>query len=693
MSEVLDRQAEAAQPDPDRPEPEGAPAAAETGDAAEAKAGGGARRRRVPTWLKVTGGVLGALVLAVVLFLLFADWNMLRGPIGRFASERLDRTVELRGDLDVHPWSFTPRAEINDLYIADTAWSGTDHLALVGRVEVAVRLWPLLRGEVILQRLALVRPDLNLARDGGGRANWRFKEDPNKKPGKLPIVRELFIQDGRIRYRDQQRGLFVNAAASASETAAGGGFSLAGDGAINKEPFRLRVSGGPLVYVDKDKPYPFGARIEAGSTRLVARGSITEPFDLARFQSSVDLSGPDLNRLYGLTGLALPNTPPYRVRGRLERRGTLYEVRNLNGTVGDSDVGGTLSIETRGERPLLKADLRSRRLDFDDLATVFGGAPDPGETASPEQKAMAARMKARSRLLPDATLQVDRVRAMDAEVTYRAVSILAPGLPLRDASAAVDLKAGVLKVDDIVVGFPQGRLTGQARIDARRDTPQVDMDVRMSGVRLEQFLTRTGATPISGTLAARAKLSGAGNSVHRFAANADGAVTLVVPGGQVREAFAELVGINVIKGLGLLLSKDTGTTALRCAVADFRVQDGQLIARQIVADTEPVLITGAGGGSLDTETLNLVLKGNPKKFRLVSLNAPVTIQGPIRSPKLGVQPGGAIAQGGIAAALGALVSPLAAILPFVDPGLAKDANCAALTGDAAAKGAPARAAR
>ena len=38
----------------------------------------------------------------------------------------------------------------------------------------------------------------------------------------------------------------------------------------------------------------------------------------------------------------------------------------------------------------------------------------------------------------------------------------------------------------------------------------------------------------------------------------------------------------------------------------------------------------------------------------------------------------AVDQGGIAAALGALVAPLAAILPFVDAGLAEDANCSAL---------------
>jgi AsmA family protein len=46
-----------------------------------------------------------------------------------------------------------------------------------------------------------------------------------------------------------------------------------------------------------------------------------------------------------------------------------------------------------------------------------------------------------------------------------------------------------------------------------------------------------------------------------------------------------------------------------------------------------------------------------------------------------------LAQGGIVAALGFL-SPLASIFAFIDPGLAKDANCGLLLAEAQAKGAP-----
>ena len=95
-------------------------------------------------------------------------------------------------------------------------------------------------------------------------------------------------------------------------------------------------------------------------------------------------------------------------------------------------------------------------------------------------------------------------------------------------------------------------------------------------------------------------------------------------------------------------------------------------------DTEPVLANGGGQISLRDETMSLRLKGKPKEFRLVRLILPVTVQGSLTAPKFGVEADKAVGQLGFAAALGAAVAPLAAILPFVDTGLAKDANCAAL---------------
>jgi hypothetical protein len=144
----------------------------------------------------------------------------------------------------------------------------------------------------------------------------------------------------------------------------------------------------------------------------------------------------------------------------------------------------------------------------------------------------------------------------------------------------------------------------------------------------------------------------------------------------------------VIKGLGLLFAKDRTTTPIRCGVVHFTAKSGVLNADRLVIDTEPVLIDGVGTVNLDTEHLLFRVKGHPKRFQLVRLSAPIDLAGPMLSPKLRVEKSSAIAQGGAAVVLGALLTPLAALLPFVDPGLAKDANCASLLAAGKAQGAP-----
>jgi uncharacterized protein involved in outer membrane biogenesis len=192
---------------------------------------------------------------------------------------------------------------------------------------------------------------------------------------------------------------------------------------------------------------------------------------------------------------------------------------------------------------------------------------------------------------------------------------------------------------------------------------------------------------VEGLLVARAQLTGTGNSIQKAANTANGKFTTIIPSGKIRAAFAELAGINVLNGLGLLLSDNKSDTAVRCAIAHFSVDKGTMTARDFVFDTDPVLITGKGTVALDGENMDLEIQGHPKKFRILHLHAPITIKGPVDNPRIGVDAGKALPQGGIAAAL-AFLSPVAAILPFVDPGLAKDANCTALVDQGKQRGAP-----
>jgi AsmA family protein len=422
-------------------------------------------------------------------------------------------------------------------------------------------------------------------------------------------------------------------------------------------------------------PRPFVLQLAAGDTRIDARGTAGNPFSIGSYRAAVTVAGHDLADLYSLTGLAMPNTPPYKFSAQVQGSRQRLQVRDLAGQIGQSDIRGNALVDSSGAKPRVQADLTSRSLNLVDLAPAFGAGPRDA--------------KHPGRLFPDAELQVDRLRAMNGEVRFRAGAIKTRKLPLREVALDVQLKDGVLVADPFAFTLPQGTLAGRMRLDATGNIPKTDIDARITGVALGQFRPRNGKpAPLDGVLRGRVRVSGEGNTVHGFVSSADGNVTAIVPRGEIREAFAELTGINVARGLGLLITKDQKRTGVRCGVADFEMHDGLLRARNIVFDTDDVLIDGDGKVDLGKETFDLAIKGHPKKLRLVRLKAPIAIRGPLRKPTVGVEAGDAIKQSGFAAVLAAIAAPLAAVVAFVDPGLADDADCGALLTAARNKGAP-----
>jgi hypothetical protein len=329
---------------------------------------------------------------------------------------------------------------------------------------------------------------------------------------------------------------------------------------------------------------------------------------------------------------------------------------------------------------------------------VIGGAPRgvvKTTVTSPQQQAMAAKLTAERRIFPDARLDVTRLRQMDADVRYTAASVDAGPLPIRQAVLRVRLDHGLLNVDPFSLVLPAGALSGSVGVDARGSVPLTSVNLTLAHAQVQELLPKSAnQAAFQGSLLGHARLTGAGGSVRAAAATASGEVAVAIPQGQMRQLFAELLGIDVGKSLFLYLSKDQKPTPVRCAVAEFRAHDGVLTAQRLLIDTGEVQAQGAGVIDLRNETLNLALAGKPKRFRLIHLAAPITLKGRLDDPKFGVDLGKAAPQLGVAVALGVFASPLAAILPFISLGTAKDADCGALLAEAGADGAsPVRAPR
>lgn len=640
-----------------------------------------AAARRPGAAEKWAAGVVLVVAAAIVLFLALFDWNMLRGPIGRWASVKYDREIALTGDLDVNLFSWTPSAVVRGLKIGGPDWARDRNTADVDEVKASVRLRKLLAGQVEMPLLSFTRPRVVLISTKDGRKSWQL--NPNKPDDgeglNLPVIQQLVIKDGQLTFEEQRRGLTLEAAVNAREASSGqAGFVLDGRGDVRGAPMTVRIEGGPFINIRRDRPYRFEADVTGADSSLVAKGAITRPFDLGRFDATMTIQGRNMSDLYLLTGVALPNTPPYRLSGALNRDRRIWTFKDFDGRVGASDLSGEVKVQS-GQRLRVDADLTSRRLDIDDLAAVLGARTRTNAAGTDTEAPVAVGGK----LLPDAKLQTERLQTMDGTLSYRAGSVKANAFDVRQVNLGADLKDGILKLDPISFDFNRGALNGTARIDATKDTPYSTVDLRLAGYPLESIIpARNGSAPVTGRALGRAKLEGPGASIHDFAAASKGSLSLVVPNGKMRAAFAELLGINASAGLLKLLSGDQSESQIRCAVADFNVSGGTATARTFVIDTDVVLAQGKGSINLGAETMNLRIEGESKKPRLLRLWAPITVSGPLTAPKVGVDVGSVVSQGGLAGLLGAVVAPVTALFAFVDPGLAEDADCGRLIANA-----------
>src|SRR5215813_13183844 len=107
-------------------------------------------------WLGIAIGCV-VVVLLIAAVVLETNADALRGPIARMATSHLGRPVRLDGRLELHLLSWTPRAVIHQLRIANPAWvkSVPADMARIGRLQVSLSIPALFKGTILLPYLAI----------------------------------------------------------------------------------------------------------------------------------------------------------------------------------------------------------------------------------------------------------------------------------------------------------------------------------------------------------------------------------------------------------------------------------------------------------------------------------------------------------------------------------------------------------
>lgn len=655
--------------------------------------------RRAKISLAVLGLLLALPALALVVLLNY-DWNRARPWLGARASEALQRPVQLRGDLsltwqkqalppqarswrDHIPW---PHLVAHDVHVGNPPGIAAGDTAAARTIAFSLSPFALLGRKIAIPELRFDEPRLALLRQADGRNNWTLPKRPPSE-WRMELDRLVFTR-GTIQLDDAQQRIVATAHVDTLDNDPRYGVRWTLDGKWQQQEIRGKGKAGAVLALrDASLPFPIQADAKVGLVSVAAEGTLTNPAQLAAIDVQLKVSGASAARLYPLTGLLMPETPPFTTAGRLSGHlapgASQWTYEKFTGRVGDSDIAGTLSYQQRQPRGLLTGAVHSRLLQFADLGPLIGA----DSNASKAERGVAAVQPA-GKLLPVETFRTERWKALDADVSFRAERIVrTKELPLSKLQTEFHLHDGVLRLTPLNFDFAGGQVASKATLDGSSgEAVAATVEANARHIKLRQLLPKLPELKQAtiGEINAAAKLSAKGNSVASLLAHANGEVKTLVNDGTVSKLLLEQLGLNIGN---IVLTKLFGDKPvhLNCLAGDFGVRDGLARTRYFIADTDDATIHIHGAVNLANEKIDLTLKPDTKGMRIISLRAPIYVRGTFKQPDVDIDKGVIAMRAGGAIALGALAAPAAALAPLISAGGDGDNRCAALLADARSK--------
>ncbi len=651
-------------------------------------------------------------------------WPFLRGPIERSVQRTLGVSVSIEGDFRTRLF-WQPGLTAARLVVGPADAVAAPHLLAADAVSLRWRwgdVWRFRQGAALhIRSLQAQHIDAHLLRNADGRASWHLGAPDTAAaattaPRPAPVVERLQVQSGRLTVDDRPLQLQLVALLQSQKPASDGappGLDVTAQGRYRGAPLKLQAQAAAALPLLADRKLGESGDSSAGTdaaapmtglsvqaqvarTHLVFTGEAAALLSASRLKGALQLSGPSLAAVGQPLGLVLPETPAFKLHGRIAHEGSIWSLVAERATIGSSVLAGAFSYDTAAVPARLSGRLTGSRLALQDLGPAIGADQPPARAG---------------RVLPDQALNLPSLAAMDANVLID-IGLLDLGTaalaPLGQVHTHLRLKQGALQLDDLQATVAGGRVSGSSRLDTKPAVPQWTAALKFAGLDVAGWVqglrtpagaaaaaasaaasvAGTGKRPVAalkrerqsalqtpkaparayltGVLDARLTLRGQGRSVAEIFATLNGETHAVVRDGTLSHLLTEAIGLDLAQALGVALRGDR-SLPLRCARLDAPVRQGVLVARLAVLDNADSTLRLSGQVNLRDETLALRIVALPKDFSPLSLRAPVTVGGTLAAPvvsidakRLGVR--------ALAALALAAVAPAAALIPFIEAG-------------------------
>ena len=655
--------------------------------------------------LKLIGALVAILaalvVVAIIVLPLVIDPNDYKEEISAEVARHTGRTLTIEGDmaLSVFPWL---GLDIGPAQLSNAAGFDVPYMARMKSVQVRVKLLPLLKKQLEVDTVRLNGLELNLARDKDGRTNWAdlagesaadtgkaAEEAGSEKTGDGLAglaIGGIEVADARLTWDDRTTAtryeitdlafttgaiepdrafdLDLDFRVSAVQPAVEGRFHLKGSvllaaglravdvkaATIDIDATGAGVPGKQVsltlasdVFVDLDAQTLSLPNLVLETLGLNISGTVAGTRIMAddpQFSGALAVAQFSPRAVIGKLGLAPVATRDARVleqaTAALEWTASpqFFAASSLDLGLDDTRIDGNARIDSFA-KPAIRFALKVDRIDLDrylppEAAEETSGQPAAADAAGPRSTEPLPLDTLRSLNL-DGRLEVGKLKAFN----------------LQSSNIVVQVKAnnGLLRLNPLGASLYAGQYSGDITLDARKDTPRIAIDEKISGVQAGPLLQDlVGEARVQGKADVTAKLSGSGTGADAIKETLNGTTSFSFTEGAVK-------GVNIAALIRKAQAKLKGQPAPQEQPnqTDFSVMQGTATVHNGVVRNDDLLlqspllrISGKGQVSLPAETIDYTLttklvgslegEGGKSQEELKGVSIPVRVGGTFSKP-------------------------------------------------------------
>lgn len=575
------------------------------------------------------------------------------------------RELRIDGDIDV---SVLPRLAIalEDVSFANAPGGEAEKMVTLKRLDAQLAIWPLLTGEVVVDRFVLVEPVIALEVDAQGRPNWDFSQAggatapaPSSSGGEsaggsgggasLSDIRlgEFAITDGRVSYLDAASGtrqvledvdLTIALPNLDSPMDADGGLTWNDErislslGAANPRAF---ISGG-----DSEA----SLSVKSDPVNLVWSGQVTMG-DAPAAAGSVELDVPSLREAAAWAGSPMPAQPegapatfgPLSIKGNVAYTDGTASFTEAEIGFDEIDATGALKVATGGAKPVLSGRLDVETLDVNPYmpAPAEGGAAGGGSGNGGGSS--GGGQSGESKGWSTEPIDLTPLRAADADFTLTANAIKVREIEIGRSALTLTLKGGRLTADLTEMALYDGAGTATLVADGSGSVPAVEMRLDLKGVQAEPLLTdAAGFERLSGTANANAAITARGESQAALVAASQGQGGFQFTDGAIKGFNLGALVRNVESAFLDPSARETQSTDFSALQGTFTLTDG-IMKNDDLSLVSPLLrVAGTGTVDLPQRTVDYRIEpravasaeGQGGRQDVAGVMVPVVVTGP-----------------------------------------------------------------